>query len=286
MTTLTDVHRFLAAGLRHDPLLCLAQAVAWLDPFWQGLDDDVYYDDDPLAAALDITRSAFPGIYAQAVNALHHGTEYDDLDRLICAEISALGIPLDSIEGMGFGIPLPAYGTVLHDPDFYAHYPDIVPVVKLFGIQPENSHLVDLPDRAFSAAQIIAHDLAKHATPHYQQVSWLIQWLFGFSQNSVIDWDAEMMFSVEPLQWEPESIAFVSEIIEEADAIMEDVSAGLRWLNSHSAVMQALQDNIQCLYRSFARQSKSRKERKNHGHPRLHWPALDSSLAGTTESNT
>ena len=34
MTTLTDVHRFLAAGLRDDPLLCLAQAVAYLDPFW------------------------------------------------------------------------------------------------------------------------------------------------------------------------------------------------------------------------------------------------------------
>ncbi|MCL4237661.1 MAG: hypothetical protein KJ047_05390 [Anaerolineae bacterium] len=285
MTTLTEVHSFLAASLRDDPLLCLAQVVARFDPLWNGLPDDEFNDDGSLAAALDVTRDVFPDIYALAVDALHHSAGYDDLDTLICAEISARGIPLDCIETVGYGIPLPAYGTLLHDPDFYTYHPDVVPVMQLFGIQPEEDNPIDIPDHACSAAQIIADDLAEHASAYYRQVSWLIQWLFGFSNNSVVDWDTEMMFSVEPLLWDAENIAFAIEIIEEADTIMREVSAGLQWLITQPTVMQAMQDNIQRLYRSSARQSKSRKERKHYDHPRLHWPALDSGLTGTTESD-
>lgn len=281
MTTLTDVHCFLAAGLRDDPLLCLAQAVACFDPFWQGIADDEIIYDDPLAAALDITRGSFPGVYALAVDALHHGATYDDLDRLICAEISALGIPLDCIETMNFGIPLPAYGAELHKPDFYAYHPDVLPVVQLFGVQPEDDRQVDVPERIYSAARIIAHDLAEHADERYRQVSWLIQWIFGISQNTSVDWPPAVLFEVEPLSWEPDDIAFAIELIREADTIMEDAAAGLQWLLTQPAIMQALHDNIQRLYRSLARQT--RKERKNHDYSRLHWPAPDSGLAGTTE---
>ena len=285
MTALTDVHCFLAAGLRDDPLLCLAQAVAWLDPFWDGLVDDDEYDEDyMLARALEVTRSHFPGIYALAVDALHHGAGYNALDHLICAEISALDIPLDSIESMSFGIPLPAYGTLLHDPDFYTHHPDVVPVVQLFGIQPEDNHSVDVPDRAYTAMHQLMVSLTAHSDLRYQQVGWLMGWLGSATGNSSVDLDYSTMWEFEPLTWEQNHLELAIAIINEADEIMESVQSGLALVQSHPPIQQALQDNIQRLYRSFARQSK--KERKQHDPPRLHWPTLDSGFAGTTESDT
>ena len=286
MSTLIDVHRFLAAGLRDDPLLCLAQAVARFDPFWNGLSDDEFNDDGSLAVALDVTRDVFPDIYALAVDALHHGAEYDDLDSLICTEISARGIPLDCIETIGYGIPLPAYGTLLHDPDFYAEHPDVVPVVRLFGIEPECDGPIDIPDHLYDAAQRIMHDLIEHPDERYQQIGWLVGWLGGTTNNSSVDLSYEALWDFEPLTWEPDNVEFALAIIQEADEIMAVTQAGLALLQSNPCIQQALQDNIQRLYRSFTRQSKSKKERKNHDHPRLHWPALDSGLTGTTESDT
>lgn len=125
MNILPDVYQLLAAGLREDPLLCLAQMVSYFDPFWSDTWDGVD-DDGSLSEALHITRDYFPDIYALAVDALHHGAAYDDLDRLICAEISRRGIPLDSLEEMGYGIPMPGYGAVLYEPEFYPHHPDIL----------------------------------------------------------------------------------------------------------------------------------------------------------------
>lgn len=284
MTTLTDVQSFLAAGLRDDPLLCLAHAVAWLDPFWDGPPDDAFDDDGTLVVALDVVRDCFPGVYALAVEALHRGAAYDELDRLICAEVSALGIPLDGMESLSYGIPLPAYGALLHEPDFYAEHSDVVPVVELFGIQPESDDPIDIPGHLYDAARNILHDLIEHPDERYQRVGWLVGWLGGVTNNSSVDIDYETLWDYEPLTWEPENVEFALAIIQEADEIMESAQAGLALVQSHPHIQQALQDNIQRLYCSFARQSK--KERKNHDCPRLHWPAFDSGLAGTTESDT
>jgi hypothetical protein len=92
------------------------------------------------------------------------------------------------------------------------------------------------------------------------------------------------MWEFEPLSWEQDHLELAIAIIEEADEIMQSALAGLALVQSHSHIQQALRDNIQRLYRSLPRQSK--KERKNHDCPRLHWPAFDSGLTGTTESDT
>lgn len=283
MTTIPDVYGFLAAGLRDDPLLCLAQAAAWLDPFWDGLSDDEFNDDGSLATALDVTRNHFPGIYALVVEVLHRGATYDDLDRLMCAEISKLGFPIDFVESMGCGIPLPAYGALLCDPEFYTHHPDVVPVVQWFGIQPDGDDPIDIPDHACTAAQRLMDSLVEHPDPLYQQVGWLIGWLFSCTGNSSVDLDPESMWEFEPLSWDPENVEFALAIIQEADEIMADAQAGLALIQSNPLIQQALLDNIQRLYRLLARQSK--KERKNHDRPRLHWPALDCGLTGAAESD-
>jgi hypothetical protein len=53
------------------------------------------------------------------VEAVRRGASYAELDHLICGAITERGIPLDNLEWIGFGIPMPAYGAVLEDPDFY-----------------------------------------------------------------------------------------------------------------------------------------------------------------------
>jgi hypothetical protein len=284
MTSIREVYSFLAAGLHDDPLLCLAQAVAWLDPFWSGLPDDHFNDDGLLAEALDVTRNLFPGTYALAVEALHRGATYDDLDRLICAEISGQGIPLESLEEMGYGIPMPAYGAALHDPDFYNHHPDVLPVLEMFGIEPdEDAYQVEVPERVYAAGNHLYDSLVEHPDERYRQVGYLIGWVCSCSRNSSVDNDWETLSDFQPLSWEPDDFAFAVEIIREADEIMEAAQVGLKLIQSYPFIQQALQDNIQRLYRLFARPSK--KERKNHDRPRLQllWPALDSSPTGAIE---
>jgi hypothetical protein len=203
MNDLLQTYTLLAAGLRDDPLLCLANAVAWLDPLWQEADDDgdVPQDEDgALAIALHVTRTAFPDVYAQAVDRLRQGASYADLDRLICGAISERRIPVDDLECIGFGIPLPAYGVALDDPDFYTTHPDTLPALACFGVSPEpNPDPITVPEWVHTAGRLIAADLEQHEDERYRQVSWLVQWLFALSGNTIVDWDYESLADIPPL---------------------------------------------------------------------------------------
>lgn len=285
MTTLLDVYQFLAAGLQDDSLLCLAQAVSWFDPFWSDTEADDTDDDGSLSLALHVCRDFFPGVYAQVVDALHHGAAYDDLDRLICAEISRQGIPLDNLDEMGYGIPMPAFGTVLSDPDFYTHHPDVLPALEMFGIVPdEDAYQVDVPEHAYAAGQRLSDSLVEHPDEPYRQVGYLLGWLFSCTGNSSVDYDWETLGEFQPLGWEPDDMEFAAAIIQEAGEIMAAAQAGLELIRSNATIHRILQDNIHRLYHLSARQTK--KEKQNHDRPRLCWPPLDSGLTGETEPDT
>lgn len=153
MTHLLQMYDYLNQAMRGDSLLCLAQAVCWLDPLWQ---DDEYDVDEPMNAALSVTRRSFPDLYVEAIETLRQGASDDAIEQIICKEISATGIPLDTIEHLAFGIPLPAYGAMLDDPEFHANQPDVLPVLACFGISPDpNPYQIDVPDCAYTAAEII-----------------------------------------------------------------------------------------------------------------------------------
>ena len=121
MNDLLVLQHALAHTINTDPVLCLAHAVAWLDPLHGDLDDmDMpESEDDTVLVALHILRRAFPEIYFDALQAMRQGASYQRLDHLICEAVQAQGIPLDNLEWIGWGIPLPAYGALLDDPDFY-----------------------------------------------------------------------------------------------------------------------------------------------------------------------
>lgn len=274
MNELLQTHTLIAGGLRDDPLLCLASAVVWLDPMWQEADEDwdmLQDEDGTLRFALTVTRKILPDVYIQAVEAIREGASYADLDRLICTAITKHGIPIDNLELLGFGIPMPAYGAVLDDPEFYTAHPDTKPVLECFGISPEpNPYHIDVPECAYTAGRFIAADLQSHDDERFRQIGWLMHWLFSSSGNSSVDYDYETMGEFQPLSWEADDLAFAIEIVEEADGIMADVLAGLAFLTNQTELIKALQDNIRRIYKAMGRQKGKQDEPK----VKLIWPTI------------
>jgi len=272
MNDLLDTFGLLAAAMLDDPLLALANAVTWLDPLWEtSEDDDVYEEGDGVGMALCITRSAFPDIYASAVERIRSGATYSELDNLICGEISKQGIPLDNLEFLGYGIPLTACGIELSDPDLYAARPDLLPLVDLFGIRPEPGHYnVEVPECAYTAGRIIADSLVQQDDEQLKQVGWALAWLFSCSGNTLIDYDDESLAEIPPLTWDQDDLAFAIELIEETGGMLRDVNAGLKLLEDHPHLLEALSDHVNHLYKTLAQQKGS----KNEPRIRLEWPPV------------
>jgi hypothetical protein len=280
MNDLLDTFGLLVATMLDDPLLALANAVAWLDPLWEtSEDDDVYEEGDGVGMALCITRSAFPDIYASAVERIRSGATYSELDTLICGEISKRGIPLDNLEFLGYGIPLTACGIELSDSDLYAARPDLLPLVDRFGIRPEPGHYnVEVPNRAYTAGRIIADSLVQQDDEQLKQVGWAMAWLFSCSGNTLIDYDDESLAEIPPLTWDQDDLAFAIELIEETSSMLRDVTAGLTLLEEHPHLLEALSDHVKHIYKILAQQKGS----KNESRIRLEWPPVIAGGDGAT----
>lgn len=273
MNDLLDTFGLLSAAMLDDPLLTLANAVCWLDPLWETSDDDVYDEGDGVGLALCITRSAFPDIYAGAVERIRSGASEKELDTFICGGISAKGIPLDNLEFLDYGIPLTACGIELSDPNLYTARSDLLPLVELFGIRPEPGHYnVEVPDCAYTAGQIIADSLVKQADERLQQVGWAIAWLFSCSGNSLIDFDDNSLAEIPPLSWDADDLAFAIELIEEANGIMQDVNAGLTLLEEQSHLRETLSNNVKQVYKAIAKHAP--KGRSDEPKLKLRWSIL------------
>jgi hypothetical protein len=263
MNELLDTFGLLAAAMLDEPLLALANTVCWLDPLWMVNDEDEYEDEDSVTLALYIIRSALPHIYAGAVERIRAGAAEKELDRFICDEIGKRGIPLDNLEFMRFGIPLTACGVELSDPELYLTRPDLLPIIELFGIRiGEDCYNVEVPDCAYTAGQIIADNLVKQDDEELKQVGWGIAWLFSCSGNTLIDYDDESLAEIPPLSWDENDLQFAVELLEEADGIIRDVTAGLTLLQANPILFAALEANIQRTYKTIAKQTEKRDQPK------------------------
>lgn len=195
----------------------------------------------------------------QIPNSVWQGASYTDIDRLICDGITERGIPLDNLEWIGFGVPMPAYGVELNDPDFYTTHPEVIPILACFGISPEsNPYHMTIPDCVYTAGRTIAADLENHPDERYRQISWLMQWLWSSSGNSSIDLSYEEICEFQPLSWEKDEFEFAVAIIEEANSIMSDVLEGMGFLSSQPELLATLQHNVQRIYKAIDRQPDKR----------------------------
>ena len=285
MNPLTSMFDQLAVSLTADPLLLLASAVAAFDPFWNTFDaEDIDYDTDPLHIALQVTRGAFPDIYAEAVERLRAGASYQEMDRLLCKAISAKGIPLDDLDVIGWGVPLNAIGVDLEDPEFYAVHTDLLPILAPFGIDlPEGeTYSVDVPECVYPAGRAIAASLLEQTDPALRQVGWAFGWLFSCTGNSLIDYTDEALSEIPPLSWSAEDVAFAIELIEEADGILRDVQAGIDHLKQSPEMRAALERNVRTLYTVLARHN-GHRDKTN---VTFSWNSLTSSLSPEPECGT
>lgn len=276
---LTAMYHQLAVALTADPLLLLASAVAAFDPFWNAFDEeDIDYDTDPLYFALQVTRSAFPDIYAEGIERLQAGVAYQEMDHLLCQAFTAKGIPLDDLDTIGWGIPLNSVGVDLEDPEFYAVHTDLLPILVPFGIDilEGETYSVAVPERVYSAGRTIAASLTDHLNPTLRQVGWAFAWLFSCTGNSLCDLTNESLSELQPLSWSAEDIAFAIDLIEEADGILRDVQAGIEALKASPDLIVALERNVAHLYRELKK--KGNLNERNH----LCWTSTDSGAYGAT----
>jgi hypothetical protein len=256
VTTFLNYQSALAAAVDADPVLRLAHAAAWLDPLRGILDDEdieaVAYGEDPDVAVtmtLHVTRRNFPEVYIDTLDALRTGQSYNAIDTLVCTAFNQKGIPLDSLEWLGWGIPLPAYGVELNDPDFWTAHADAAPVLACFGISPEpNPYQIDVPEVTYRVAAAVANSLREQSDATWKQAAELIEWIFGISGNSAVALGYEHMSEIQPLSWDPDDVEFALEIITEADEIMADALTALKTLNEQPTALQTLQTNVQKLY--------------------------------------
>jgi hypothetical protein len=265
MNTLLPTHLFLSQALAQGDLSALALLTVWLDPLWMDVSESDeldpntrdYADGDPKLQALLIARRCFPELYVEAISQLHQGCTASQLEEMLCEGFTQAGIPLDEggLEMVGWGIPLPAYGVLLNDPDFYTTHPETVPILACFSISPEpHPYDVDVPHIAYRAAQILALNLNQNESEICQQVSWLLQWLFSFSNNSSVDLDWQTLAEIEPLVWDEEEVDFAIHLISEADEILKAALAGLVYLYQHPAALQTFENNVKHVYAQIAKQ--------------------------------
>jgi hypothetical protein len=259
MNALTQLYENVAVALTDDPMLLLATAVATFDPLWNASDEDDFDGDvEPVERALQVTRSAFPDIYAEAIGQMQAGSSESELDRLLCQGISAKGIPLDDFDYIGWGIPLLALGIDLEDPALYSVYTDLFPILALFDIRPPagNASYVDVPNWVYPVGRALANYLTHQADKRLEQVGWALAWLFSCSGNTLIDFDDNALAEIPPLTWSTDDVAFAIEVIEEADDMMRDVQAGMERLRTLPEWKTELERNIGYLKREWTKKGK------------------------------
>lgn len=270
MNTLLALHQTLTHALQTDPLHQLALLVTTLDPLWQVNEDDLYEQEGDIELALLIARRVFPDVYVDILLQQRAGISQAELHRLVCEGFTQHGIPIDDVTSLSYGIPLTAYGLNLSDPDVYTHHPSLINLLSLFGVQVDlDSYDIDVPHATYKVGHLLADSLVQQDDPQWQQVGWLLAWVFSCSGNTLIDADDEELSSIQPLSWEADDVAFAQEMIAEAEKVLKDAEEAQLWLKTHPEAMTQLGANIQRTYKLLSQQ----KDKPMHMKIQLKWSA-------------
>ncbi|MGB7341150.1 MAG: hypothetical protein WBC91_19795 [Phototrophicaceae bacterium] len=261
MNALHASYMNLNQAIQADPVLCLAQAVAWLDPLWRTGDDELEFYDDPegiLNEALIICRRAFPAIYMEAISQLRSGQTLEKIDRFICEKISEEGIPIDAIEQMPWGIPLNVYGIDLEDEDTYSIHPELEDILDLLGvILTRERYGLDISMDSYRMGQHLIESLESEAHPIYDDIAQALNWIFASSANSLVSLDFEALGNMESLQWTERDIEFAKVMIQEGEEIMCRVLIGLDSMSHDAAIRRELKKNSHKVQKYIERKKKN-----------------------------
>lgn len=209
----------MLAGVLFDPI---SEEEAALDcPLWHGL---------------SVARMCFPTLYAQAVLAWQAGTPYAALESLLCDGISTYGIPIDDLDMLAYGIPLPAYGVSEEEP-FHDTARDIM---RLFDVD----HPYEGTETMWTTVRVLCLSLETVTTPQATWFHALLSWLWGVSGNTCVDSDPETLAEYEPLAWDADNIAFACDLIAEAETHMENVARAIEHIQRTPDILTQLCANL------------------------------------------
>ncbi len=268
MNTLIETLSGLTEVTHAHPRLLLANTVAWLDPVGPVDElDEPQYDHGMGIYALAVVRKVFPDIYAKALEMMEHFS-LDHITAEICTEITQKGIPVDGIEFLMYGIPIPAYGF---DTDL-SIYPNLHPVLQALGLDPEEGEEI-LTTPFFVACSRLAESLQEIEAADWKNVYLFMRWVTSDSGNTTVDYAFEEM-DFNPLSWLiPEEVQLAIEIITEANSIMESVSKGIAFLNNNEQAMEAFTRNFKFAQATFLKG----EEANGITELELDWPEISSS---------
>jgi len=232
MSTLLTHSNALMRALLADPLTRLAMLSAWLDPLGGEAND-------PFLEGVRSVCACFPDLYPDVVAFLHASPPLiDTLEQVVCQHVQAQGIPLESLEGIGYGIPLPAYGTRWFTGEEDTLPPVLLPLLVVFGV---DASTLTYPDDAPILATLLMIRFHAHPDPLAQSLGSVVGWLWGVTGNVCVDCDDERLYEYDPLGWTPHEIALAQEVIAEADTLMSAVEAGCTALSTHPHLLRPLE---------------------------------------------
>lgn len=246
------------------PTTALACLAAWLDPLpvLNLTPDPASGDTDELLLfGLDVCRTCFPEVYAQAVQQVRHGSPYRDIERVICHGMRPyLEVAPDSLDSLSQGVPFQPMG-ITYGPEFEAQYPDLVPILTWLGADPDEGledvrHVMDC---LITSLSTVAEDETA------QDILWLLHWLYGSSGNTAVDYseDAFWESGIQYEDWTPDHVAFMNGLHREAGDILDRALRGATTLRTDTAWQRAFRRNAQIL----------KGPPHDRRSPRLRWPA-------------
>ncbi len=252
-TELAEALTLLGQCMLADPIQGLATIISWLDPLYGHPAADIpsynRFDFDEMLVAGTVCRECFPAVYQEWVSRARRGESTHQLEQYLCGAISQqLGVELESLELIPYGLPLNTQGVNLLDPDLCTvdELQIFRPLLACFGIEQER-----LGDRAaYHQAQqigmVLMESLLAHNQDTYTQLAYALGWMLSIIGNTLVDYvEGELWeMGLQPLAWTPEDIAWHRAIHQEADEILALAKQGLDLIQTDLTLRQALQQNI------------------------------------------
>lgn len=268
----------LSGAITADPFLALARAACVFDPMWcegRTLDEC----ENTIDGALIVARQIFPEMYIEAILMIHAGATYAQLEWFFCRAFTEKGIPTDDLEYIGHGfIPIFSSGLTLVDSELEEYYPDEYAVLRAFAEPDEDE--IEFVEHHGLAAHLLVTSLADHPSEDWQNVSWMLQWMFSLSGNTIVDYDTEAVYeSVQPMDWTQENYEFAVEMMKEANEILDMAKRGVRFLRSNP-------DAYKLFCKNTRRALKAAKKGKKRAVLPLRWAVVCSSNLDAADSDT
>lgn len=242
-----------ADDIKSSPVHSLAYLAMLLDPFNSPPAIHEYNsgsDENILFSALLVLRK-FPRAYIKVIKVIREidgswldDEHFDHLEYLISDEMEAEGFPHMNLDDVAFGaIPMFSFAVdwSWHSKDSESRYYSVNhkhadALAKNLGIEDE------CPSET-ARFKLVCDYLTSAEDPRWVDVSAAIQWLLGFSGNTLVDYTEDDMSGIEPYYFiNGDDLAHAREVIDDANSIMQAVARGLSFLNDNPDEMERLRN--------------------------------------------